>query len=83
MFETAFSPEIRVFYDRLEPHEQAQLDQIVRLLELNPWSDSPSKTTVNMGRWAAGVYDDGRWEVVYRVVDDRFIKIVGIGRIGG
>jgi hypothetical protein len=37
----------------------------------------------NLEDWAAGVYDDGRWEVAYRILDDRFIEIVGIHRIDG
>jgi hypothetical protein len=61
--------------------DQAEVDRIITLLELNPWSDDISKFTAVLERWAAGVYDDGRWEVIYRVVDDRFIEVVGMTRI--
>jgi hypothetical protein len=52
-------------------------------LEADPWADDNTKFTGLVGRWAAGVFDDGRWELVYRIVDNRFIEIVGISRIGG
>ena len=38
-------------------------------------------TAVLAGR-VVGLYDDGRWEIAYQLVDDRFIEIVGISRIG-
>jgi hypothetical protein len=34
-----------------------------------------------MENWVAGVYDDGRWELVYRILDGRFIEIIGFRRI--
>ena len=83
MFEAVFAPRARSHYDGLSADEQAQIDEIVHLLESDPWADEETKVVGNMGRWAAGVYDDGRWEVVYRVLDDRFIEIVGISRISG
>ena len=35
-----------------------------------------------LGSVGMGVYDDDRWEVVYRIVDDRFIEVLGISRVG-
>lgn len=81
MFAAIFVTEARAVYDQLSGDDQAEVDGIIRLLELNPWADDTTKFTTVIGRWAVGVYDDNRWEVVYRVVDDRFIEVIGFTRI--
>ena len=82
MFEAVLLPEARAVRDALREEDRADINRIVRLLELNPWADGTVKFTMSIGRWAAGVYDDGRWEVVYRVIDERFIEVIGMSRIG-
>ena len=52
-------------------------------LEQQPRSNDETQFTVEMPEWTAGVYDDGRWGIVYCILDDRFIEIVGIKRIAG
>lgn len=81
MFEAFFPPPVRSAYDSLPDPDKADIDRIVGLLELNPWGDDMIKYALTLGRQTAGIYDDGRWEVVYRVVDDRFIEILGFSRI--
>ena len=83
MFEAILLPAARAAYDRLSGDEQADVDRIIRLLELNPWADDTTKFTTTIGRRTAGVYDDDRWELVYRIVDDRFIEVLGISRVAG
>jgi hypothetical protein len=82
VFEAIYLPEARATREALSDEERADIDRIVRLIEINPWADDTTKFAVRIGRWMAGVYDDDRWEVVYRVVDDRFIEIAGINRVG-
>jgi hypothetical protein len=81
VFEAILADEARAAYDGLTDEDRTEVDRIIRLLEINPWTDDATKFATYIGRWAAGVYDDDRWEVVYRIVDDRFIDVIGISRI--
>lgn len=77
MYEAILTPEARAARAALTPAQRDALDQTLALLESNPWTDNETKVVARFGAWAAGVYDDGRWEIVYRVVNDRFIEVVG------
>ena len=81
MFEAVFLPSARAIYDRLSAIEQDEIDRIVHLIESDPWLDGATKFPVTIDPHAAGVYADGRWEVVYRVVDNRFVEVVGFSRV--
>jgi hypothetical protein len=81
VFETVLTPEARADYDRLHPDDQAEVDSILDRLERQPGSNDQTQFTVEMPDWTAGVYDDGRWECVYRILDDRFVEVIGIKRI--
>lgn len=78
MFEAVLIPVARTDYDQLRAGEQRQIDLIVRLLEIDPWGDDQVKFTGNIGESVAGVYDDGHWELVDRIIDGRFVEIVDI-----
>ncbi len=54
------------------------MDRILEDLERQPGFDERTRITFDMPDWTAGIYDDGRWEIVYRIVDNRFVEIVGI-----
>ncbi|MBI2760130.1 MAG: hypothetical protein HYX51_01725 [Chloroflexi bacterium] len=82
MFEVIYLPAARATRESLSEGERADVDRIVRLIEINPWADDTTKFAVRIGRWMAAVYDDDYWEIVYRVVDDHFVEIVGINRVG-
>jgi hypothetical protein len=82
VFETVLLPEARAARDALSHAERADVDRVLRLLELNPWADGVTRFTLVLGGVGMGVYDDERWEIVYRILDDRFIEVVGISRIG-
>lgn len=83
MFEAVFLPRARAVYAALSADDRAAVDRITRLIESDLWADGETKFTSLLDRWAAGVYDDGRWEVVYRILNDRSIEVVGISRITG
>lgn len=80
MFEAVLLPEAEKGRDLLDSADRAEVNRIIRLLELDPWSDDETKATITLGGIGFGVYDDGRWEVVYRVLDNRFIEVAGISR---
>jgi hypothetical protein len=81
VFEAVLLDDARAAYERLDPNDQADVDRILHLLELSPWTDGVTRFTAVIGDVGMGVYDDDHWEVVYRVVDLRFIEVVGITRI--
>jgi len=81
VLETIFDPEVRPNYMALPDAERTDLDRVLRLLELNPWGDDVTKFTAVIRGQPVGVYDDGRWEVAYRIVDDRFLEVVGFTRL--
>jgi hypothetical protein len=83
VLEAVFTPEARAKHGALNADERADLDRILRQLELNPWRDGVTKFTVFVRGQLVGVYDDGAWEVAYRVVDDRFLEVVGFTRLAG
>ncbi|MGH2584883.1 MAG: hypothetical protein ACRDJE_08220 [Dehalococcoidia bacterium] len=83
MFEAILLPEARAARDLLNDEDRIEVNSIIQILELNPWTDDITKFTVVINDVGLGVYDDGRWEVVYRVVDDRFIEVIGISHIRG
>jgi hypothetical protein len=83
VFEAVFTSEARADRARLGPDEREEVNSIVARLEQQPRSNDETQFTVDMPEWTAGVYDDGRWEIVYRILDDRFIEVVGIRRIAG
>lgn len=83
MFEAILLERARDAYDALSGEDQADVDRVLRLLELNPWTDDVTRFTAVINDVGVGVYDDDRWEIVYRVVDERFIEVIGISRITG
>lgn len=83
MFEAVFTPDARTVYDALSDTDQAEVDAVIRLLEIDPQADDETTVSVTLGGIGFGVYDDGRWEIVFRVLDDRFIEVIGISRVSG
>lgn len=81
MFESIFLDKARTFYERLPESEQQDIDRILHALELDPSGDTETTNLIALGAVGFGVYDDGRWEIVFRVLDDRFIEVAGISRI--
>jgi hypothetical protein len=68
----------RAVYNGLGPDDQAEVDQLLGILELNPWLDGLHKFYDQ----ASGndVYDNGAWSIVYRVIDAAFVEIWAIWR---
>ncbi len=75
MFEAILLDAARAAYDALGGDDRLDVDRVLRLIEVNPWTDDVTKFTVVIDDVGLGVYDDGRWELVYRVVDERFIDV--------
>ena len=81
MFEAVFLGRSRRQYDALTWREQAEVDQIIRLIELDPRVDN-LRTFVYLHEGSVmRIYDDGRWQIAYRVVEDRYVEVYGITRL--
>lgn len=80
MFEAVSRGGARAAYDQLDLVERAAVDHIIRLIEIGPYVDDARRITVAVPPLVLNAYDDGIWQVTYRVVDP-FIEIYGINRI--
>jgi hypothetical protein len=81
MFEAVLTDEARAFYEHLTMSKREDLDRILHALEADPSGSAETTALATLGGIGFGVYDDGHWEVMFRVLDDRFIEVVGISRI--
>jgi hypothetical protein len=61
VYESVLLPDAQTLRDALNDFERAQVNTIIRLLEIDPWGDGETKFTANMRDSVGGVYDDGRW----------------------
>ena len=82
MFEAVIVEQARGQYDTLLGEDLAQINDIIRRLEHEHWGDEESKFAVVLVGEVMGIYDDGQWEVAYRIVDDRFVEIIGLSKLG-
>ena len=68
-------------YDDLSPAEQAEVDAIIRLLELDPWVDNVRKFALGTPGMQFTLYEDMRWQILYRVIDSEAVEIYIIERV--
>jgi hypothetical protein len=80
LFEHVFLGRARQQYEALSAEEQEDLDRAIRLLESDPTHDGATKRDLPVPPIIISLFDDGRWRISYRVVDDRFLEIYAIGR---
>ena len=83
MFEAVIRGQARPVYDALTGTDLAQENAIIGRIEADPWGDDEVIFTVTIGGEVVGVYDDGRWEVAFQLVDDAFIEVVGLSKLNG
>ena len=81
MFEHILLGRSREQYDALVSDEQDQVDAIIRELERDPWRDGRRKVELVVAPVVISLWDDGRWRISYRVVDNRFVEVYAIRRI--
>jgi hypothetical protein len=79
MFEAVSRGGARAAYDSLDLVERTEVDHIIRLIEIGPYADDAHRMTVAVPPLVLCAYDNGTWQVTYRVVDP-FIEIYGINR---
>ena len=74
MLEPIFVGSARREYEALSPTDQSEINAVTRLLELDPWVDNVRKTNLSTPSITLILYEDERWRLLYRVVDERFIE---------
>ena len=80
MFEAVFLPTARAQRDLLYDAERAGLEQVIHFIETDPWVDIVLTFPLLVGSVVLSLYEDRRWLVSYRVVDNRFVEIYAIAR---
>lgn len=81
LFEHVFLGGAPAQYDALNAEDQEDVDRAIRLLESDPRHDGVTKRDLPLPPIIISIYDDGRWRISYRVVDDRFLEIYAINRV--
>jgi hypothetical protein len=81
VFEFVLLGRARAQYEALDPDERADADRVIRLLEMNPWIDGVIKAEILVAPLVLSAFNDGRWRMIYRVVNGRFIEIFAITRV--
>ena len=81
VFEAVIPDSLKASLARYRPEDRQEIERLVRLIELNPWIDGEHKASVSVGSVVYSAYNNGRWHIVYRLVDSRFVEIHGISRI--
>jgi hypothetical protein len=80
MFEAVSRGGTHAAYDQLDLVERAEVDHIIRLIELGPYAVDAHRVIVAVPPLVLSAYDNGTWLITYRVVEP-FIEIYGIKRI--
>lgn len=82
MFEAVIRGQARLVYDALAGVDLAEVNAIIDRIEADPWGDDEVIFTVILASQVMGVYDDGQWEVAFQVIDDAFVEVVGLSKLG-
>jgi hypothetical protein len=80
VFEAVLRGAARAEYERLDIMDRAQVDHIIRLIELSPYIDGVHKIDVVVAPLVLRAYDNGTWRVTYRFVEP-FVEIYSIRRL--
>lgn len=81
MFEAVYRGRFRGQFNVLSELEQAEVERLIRLIEIDPQIDNVHKADILVPPLVLRVYDNGIWRIVYRVVDDRFVELYAVTRI--
>ena len=79
-FDLLIRGEARRFYESLSGTEKEEVENILALLQSDPWVDSVTKFVMPAQVVVLTVYDDRRWVVVYRFLNNLVLHIWAIER---
>ena len=65
----------------LHEYERNEVDQLLALIELDPYEDGIHKFKVLVAPLIMTVYDNGTWRITYRIVHP-FVEVYSIRRSG-
>jgi hypothetical protein len=80
MFEAIFCGGARALYAQPDVFAQAEVDHIIRLIELDPFVDGVHKVRVVVPPLVLNAFENGAWRITYRVTEP-FVEIYSIRRI--
>ncbi len=80
VFDYVLLPEPRRFLFGLDPDERAEIDRRIEFLCADPYADGVRKFVFPSQVLILTVYDDGDWVIVYRLLENFVIQILGIER---
>ena len=81
MRESVLSPGARQAYERLSDADRAEVDRLIRLIELDPWADDVHKIEAGLDDQLWTTYNNGTWVIGYTLPDDATVAIRGISRV--
>lgn len=56
--------------------------RLIALIELDPRIDGIHKIVIDLEDIHFTVYNNGVWQIAYNLVDNRFVEVTAIARIG-
>ena len=77
MFEAVFRGGARAAYGELDERERAEVDALIRLLELDPYLDETTKFKTLVAPLMMNAFDNGAWRIMY-LIRHPFVEIYGI-----
>jgi hypothetical protein len=81
MFEHVLIGFARAQFLALEPKDRDEVEQLIGLIELDPWIDGVHKFSIVVAPLVLTAYDNRIWQIVYRIRDNAFIEVTGIRRL--
>lgn len=83
MYEAAIIGRAREQWSRLDEQDQEEVRRLIRLIGMDPCMDGVHKLVIAVEDIAFTVYNNGIRQIAYSIVDNAFIKVTGIARVGG
>lgn len=80
MFEAVFRGAARASRNDLSIEDRAQVDHLIRLIELTPYIDGVFKAPFVVAPLVLVAFENGSWRIVYRIVES-FVEIYSIRRL--
>lgn len=74
-FDVLIPADAKRFYEGLDEADQAEIDRLIGLLQSDPWVDDIHKFVYPSEVVVLTVYDDGRWVILYRLLENHIIHI--------
>lgn len=82
LFEAAIIGPAVDISNQLDERDRREVRRLIALIELDPRIDGSHKVMISVEDIHFTVYNNGIWQIAYSVVDNAFIQVTGIARVG-